>query len=189
MTSPISSVRARAATAVVAIGAIAGTLALSGGCFSEAELGNGQIICPPIQDFRTVSQLLERRCGSADCHGVPGRPLRIYGQQGIRRPEPQGSPNVSDFDEYVSGGEVATTDAEVYDNYLAACALEPEKMALVVQGEEEVDSLTLIRKPRLEEKHKGGRVWDGATKGDLCLTSWIGGVVDKEACRLELERP
>jgi hypothetical protein len=174
---------------ILVAGLALGGALITVGCFSEAELSDGQVACPSADSFRTVSAMLERRCGSADCHGVEGRPLRIYSQYGVRRPEPEGSPNVSDFDQYVPGGEVATTDAEIYDNYLSACALEPEKMALVLQGEEDVDSLTLVRKPRLEEKHKGGRLWDGATKGDKCLTSWIAGAIDKEACRLELERP
>jgi len=174
---------------VVALGLGALGAMTSSGCLSEAELGDGQVTCPPAGDFRVVSAMLERRCGTADCHGAPQRPLRLYGQFGIRRPEPEGSPNVPEFDEYYPGGQVATTDAEVADNYLSTCAIEPEKMALVLQGEEEVDSLTLVRKPRLEEKHKGGRVWDGATTGDKCLTSWITGTLDKEACRLELERP
>jgi hypothetical protein len=177
--------RARYSSCLVALGVIALT---SPGCLSDAELGDGQAPCPPLDDFRVVSGVLERRCGTLDCHGTIARPLRVYGQAGLRRPEPPNAEGI-DFNEYHTGGLQATTDAEVYDNYLSACGLEPEAMDLVLQKKEDVASLTLIRKPRLEERHKGGRIWDGVTKGDKCITSWIAGTVDKEACRIELERP
>jgi hypothetical protein len=35
------------------------------------------------------------------------------------------------------------------------------------------DCLTLIRKPLLIEKHKGGRIWGGNSLGDRCLQQWI----------------
>ena len=31
-----------------------------------------------------VSRLLEKRCGTLDCHGQVGRSLRLYGQFGLR---------------------------------------------------------------------------------------------------------
>ena len=181
---------------------VALALVAPSGCLTDADLTVGQAFCPPrmiVRDdvsgdvvsdtFRPVSQVLERRCGTIDCHGVAARPLRIYGQSGLRRPEPPEADEVK-TGEYYTGGLVATTDAEVENNYLAACGLEPEIMDQVIAGQTEVGELTLIRKPRLEEKHKGGRIWaSGSVLGDLCITSWIAGNVNTEACRLELEKP
>jgi hypothetical protein len=63
-------------------------------------------------------------------------------------------------------------------------------MDAVVKGDSPPDALTLIRKPRLDEKHKGGRVWGGGTrKGDLCMVGWVTGNLDKQTCIAELEDP
>ncbi|NUP11136.1 MAG: hypothetical protein HOW73_34255, partial [Polyangiaceae bacterium] len=48
---------------------------------------------------------------------------------------------------------------------------------------------TLVRKPRLIEAHKGGLVWNEDSPGFVCLTTWIEGDVDEEACEAELEIP
>ena len=42
--------------------------------------------CPPIEDFRSVSALLEQRCGTLDCHGDVARPFKLYGRIGLRAP-------------------------------------------------------------------------------------------------------
>src|SRR4029078_9060045 len=50
--------------------------------------------CPPIDPtaadapFNSVSEVMERRCGTIDCQGQASRPLRIYGATTLRRPEP-----------------------------------------------------------------------------------------------------
>ena len=73
-----------------------------------------------------------------------------------------------------------------------------EEMDAVVKGAP-VEDLTLIRKPRLEEKHKGGRIWGtGTREGDACLVSWLQSEgadvngrreINREACLKELEDP
>ena len=206
--SALSKIRGRILAGPALLAAsVALALAAPSGCLSEADLAVGQAFCPTrvivkdeasgntISDtFRPVSQVLERRCGTIDCHGVAARPLRIYGQSGLRRPEAADS-EVVKTGEYYTGGLVATTDAEIESNYLAACGLEPEIMDMVIAGKAEVEELTLVRKPRLEEKHKGGRIWgSGSTQGDLCIKSWIEQSrtqqpINTEACRLELEKP
>jgi hypothetical protein len=181
--------------AALCAASVALILSAPAGCVSEADLSAGQAYCPTrtvdagFDSFRPVSQVLERRCGTLDCHGIAARPLRIYGQSGLRKPESPES-DVVKTGEYYTGGLVATTDAEVEANYLAACGLEPEIMDKVIAAQLDVTDLTLIRKPRLEEKHKGGRIWaSGSILGDLCIVSWIQGEVNTEACRLELEKP
>ena len=37
-----------------------------------------------------VSKFLERRCGTLDCHGQGGRPLRLYSGRGLRLPNDAG---------------------------------------------------------------------------------------------------
>ena len=184
-----------------------GTIAVVGGlgCLSEAERGAAQPFCAPyepIDDFRIVNNVLERRCGTLDCHGVPARPLIVYGQNAYRRPgaeafEPPEGP--VDADEYFPGGLEATTQYELRGTWESLCGLEPEKMDRVIKQAEPPEHLSLIRKPRLEEKHKGGRIWGtGTREGDACLISWLLSEpidvsgrreVNKEACLKELEEP
>ncbi len=145
--------------------------------------------CPPEEDFKKVSPVLEQRCGTLDCHGNPGRPLRIYGSIGLRAPDKNEAKNPN----YYPGGSEPTTDNEISLNYRAVCALEPEIMAEVVSGTKKVEQLTLVRKPRLSEKHKGGRVWDQGKPGDRCLTDWLQnqyqpGEYDDSECKIELSQ-
>jgi hypothetical protein len=125
--------------------------------------------CPPLEDFKKVSPLLERRCGTLDCHGQASRPLRIYGQYGLRlKPD-----DVNDPDLYSGNLDHPTTPIEVEANYRAVCGLEPEKMSQVVAGDLGPEALTFVRKPRLAEKHKGGRIWDQGKPPDRCITGWV----------------
>jgi hypothetical protein len=187
-----------AAWAVAALG-----LALAG-CLSEAELGSGAPACPSpgercldpqnpacFGEFRVVHQVLERRCGTLDCHGDPARPFLVYGQLAHRRPG--GEIYAESKDQYFPGGTEPTTPFELMGTHQSACALEPEKMDAVVKGQAGVDTLTLVRKPRLQEKHKGGRLWGAGTAntGDFCLVAWITGrfAEGENACQAELRNP
>ncbi len=131
-------------------------------------------------NFRPVSAVVERRCGTLDCHGAPARPLRIYGQYGLRKPidEPDAG--------YFSGGLAPTSAAELLDNYRSMVGLEPEIMVGVIKEEREPEALTLIRKPRLLEKHKGGLVWNKGDDGDACVLNWLTGKGDTVPCDTEL---
>ncbi len=186
----------------IVIAAMAATA--STGCLSEADRGIAQPFCAPFQpinDFRLLNNVLERRCGTLDCHGVPARPLLIFGQNSYRRPgaeafDPPEGP--VDPDEYFPGGIEATNEYELRGTFDSLCGLEPEKMDRVVKGEPP-EILSLIRKPRLEEKHKGGRIWGtGTRQGDACLVSWLESEaadvndrkeLNREACLKELEAP
>jgi hypothetical protein len=130
--------------------------------------------------FRPVSAVIERRCGTLDCHGAPARPLRIYGQYSLRKPvdEPDA--------DYYPGGLAPTSAEELLDNYRSMVGLEPEIMVGVVKGDQEPEELTLVRKPRLLEKHKGGLVWNKGDDGDACLINWITGKGDTVPCDTEL---
>jgi hypothetical protein len=129
------------------------------------------IECPPFQDFKSVSPLLEQRCGTLDCHGNDARPLRLYGQYGLRFLTEDDDPDVI----FTGNLNAPTTPTELERNYFSVCGIEPEKLVMVELGDATADSLTLVRKPRLAEKHKGGRIWDQGKAEDRCLVGWING--------------
>lgn len=186
-----SLVRTRVALAL-ALGLIAGVgsaIAFSG-CVGND--GVTDTICPPIDDFRPVSSVLEQRCGTLDCHGDASRPLKIYGRIGLRAPLLDPDAGI-DADNYYSGGQEQTTPAEIELNYRSLCGLEPEIITEVVTEGAPVGDLTLVRKPRLQEKHKGGKIWDEGKPGDRCLVKWLQaeyppGGFDPVDCNTELAR-
>lgn len=190
------------------------------GTLADATLTTACVPFNPQDDgdpFVLVSRVLEKRCGSLDCHGGLSRPLRIYGNAGLRRPEPdigtegcQTGDNcgdgrtckqdigcvdskIYDYAEYYSGGSINTTPSERLDNWRSICGLEPEIMTIVyccsagegscggfdyaancVDPEDyDPERLTLVRKARLREKHKGAQIWGTGDDGDKCLTNWL----------------
>jgi hypothetical protein len=131
-----------------------------------------------------VCQLLQTRCGTLDCHGQISRPLRIYGQEGLRLTD-GGSEDAENMT-----GQEPTTAAEFRADYLAVIGLQPELMAEVVQGSQPPDALMLVRKPAGLERHKGGQVIVQGPPPDpayQCIVSWLttspeAGGVDYGAC-------
>jgi hypothetical protein len=119
-----------------------------------------------------VSVVLERRCGTLDCHGQVGRPLRIYGQYGLRFVDDAG--NVP--------GVQPTTATEHEANYQAVIGLQPELMTEVVQGNAPPEDLMLLRKPLQLERHKGGQVFETGDDGYNCFVTWLGGQADYTSC-------
>jgi hypothetical protein len=171
----------------------AGALALVGalGCSGADEEARINVTCPPHEreSFGLVSSVLEERCGTLDCHGSFHRPLRIFGQNGLRRPLLPDDESTIDVAEYFPGGKQVTTDAELADNVRSICGLEPELMTQVVTGSASPEDLLLVKKARLREKHKGGRVWDKGSDGDHCITSWLVGSAESGKCTTELQHP
>ncbi|MFO0619307.1 MAG: hypothetical protein U0414_42355 [Polyangiaceae bacterium] len=160
---------------VIAVVVVAATGLGVGSCIDATLVST--VNCPPFEDFQKVSPVLEQRCGTLDCHGNTARPLRLYGNVGLRAPDP----DHADDPNYYPGGKTPTTENEQMLNYRAVCALEPELMDKVMKktvlddtGQPATpDILTFVRKPRLSEKHKGGRIWDQGKPGDRCLTAWL----------------
>lgn len=173
---------------------VAGPILLSvlSGC-SGASPGDGEttVVTGPSQDgFGHVVERLDYSCGNLSCHGTPVRNLRIYGAEG-RRLDPKDIP-CGRF----------TTPAEVEYDYRSIVLLEPEVMAAVVADHgENAERLTIVRKARGTENHKGGTVFNDSTDmkaclaacngnracvaacyGDRCLVSWIAGKTDAGAC-------
>ncbi len=126
-----------------------------------------------------VSYFLERRCGTLDCHGSIARPLRIYGQHGLRLPNDGGLyPNKGD-----------TSDAELTANYRAVVGLEPEQMERVMAGEDPT-ILLIIAKPLAYDpdskdtiygvRHRGGPQIIAGQDGYECLYQWLKGTFDDQ---------
>lgn len=223
--------------------ALFGLAIVTSSCLGDTATASVTTACVPFdpQDlgdaFGAVSEVIERRCATLDCHGQSSRPLRIYGNAGLRRPEPdlgtekcskdsqcggagrvckQGlgciDATITDYAQYYPGGGVGTTPSERIENWQSLCGLEPELFTVVYccsagkgrcKGFDfdancakpdsfDPERLTLIRKARLREKHKGGLVWNEGDPGDVCLTSWITGAYEKDgaeptACTDELQ--
>ncbi|EYF02834.1 hypothetical protein [Chondromyces apiculatus] len=131
----------------------------------------GELRVPDRETFPQVSDALEHRCATLDCHGKPERNLRLYGSSGLR---------LSAEDAPGSG---STTDEEYGANYQAMVGLEPEILSQVVdEGGWQPERLTLVRKGRGTEHHKGEAVLVPGEDADRCLTSWLASAVDEEAC-------
>jgi hypothetical protein len=116
---------------------------------------------PDEHTFPPVLNLLSVRCGSVDCHGTIARNLRIYGSTGMRwlvtdRPY----------------APVCNTPEEDEQSYFSVVGLEPEAMSEVVSGGDP-SLLTMVRKARGTESHKGGQIWATGDDSDTCLTSWL----------------
>ncbi|AKT42080.1 hypothetical protein [Chondromyces crocatus] len=140
----------------------------------------GAPLVPPMEPFPMVSDALEYRCATLDCHGKPERNLRLYGSSGLRL-APDGAT-----------GSGTTTDAEYAANYDSVVGLEPEILSRVVEeGGWLPDRLTLVRKGRGTEYHKGNAVLVPGDDADRCLTSWLASAVDEAACERakEMVRP
>jgi hypothetical protein len=136
------------------------------GQFSEVSSSAGGM---PVDG---VSVVLERRCGTLDCHGQVGRPLRIYGQYGLRFKGDAGS----------VPGVQSTTATEHEANYQSVIGLQPELMTEVVQGNAPPEDLMLLRKPLQLERHKGGAVFVDGDDAETCLRSWLAGQTNFTAC-------
>lgn len=124
-----------------------------------------------------VSFYLERRCGTLDCHGQPGRPLRLYGLYSLRLPNEAGATPATQ----------ATSLAEKIANYRSVVGLEPEQLNRVMAGES-VQTLLLFQKPlsfgdglaqTLGVRHRGGPQMSGPTDpGYRCMADWLEGTFE-----------
>ena len=119
-----------------------------------------------------VDGFIALRCGSLDCHGEIGRPLRLFSQSGLRI--------VDDAGNYPGGAP--ETEEEQFANFTAAISIQPELTSKVFAGLYDPHVLLLLRKPLQLERHKGGAVLQSGDDGDTCLTSWLNGAVNYTAC-------
>lgn len=127
--------------------------------------------------FRPVAQVLVDRCASLDCHGSKYRNMRLVGF-GSTRLDASDRPDAPD-----------TTQAEVDQNFEAITSLEPDLLRRVVEeGGARPERLTLVRKARHAEAHKGGQRIAPGDDADRCIASWLSRDVDVEICRQAVPR-
>lgn len=135
--------------------------------------GDGRILSavPDDTQFAPVSEVLTARCGSLDCHGQTGRNLKLYSMNGLR------------YDSGFHSGSQATTDDEVAQNYFSVVSIEPEIEVEVLSEHAGPERLSIVRKARGTEEHKGGVAMPEGSDADVCLTSWLmGNPVDMTVC-------
>ncbi len=142
-----------------------------GACSGPAN-GTVDVVGPSRAGFAAVDVPLVETCGSLDCHGQPGRNLSLWGRYG-RRLLSTDMPSAP-----------ATTADEDDLSYRSVVGLEPEIMAAVVSANgAQPERLTLIRKARGTEAHKGGTLMSVGDPLDRCITTWLAGQVDASACK------
>jgi hypothetical protein len=176
-------------TLAVALVAPAMAFAVSVSCAmapSDSRIG---IAAPDESQFAqppgaSVSDFLDHRCGTLDCHGQVGRNLRIWGCEGMRL-----DPNDISNCNRMLGGKV-TTAAEYDATYRSLVALEPTVMSQVIaSGGQDPELLTFVRKARGLESHKGGTLITPGDDQDTCITSWLAGKTNTTACTNALGYP
>jgi hypothetical protein len=160
------------------------SVTLLGSCAGVGEIGgpsgepsgapavSSTLLAPPRVGFEVVADAMQPTCGTLDCHGQIGRNLSLFGGRGLRL-DPKGSP-----------AEDSTTAAEYDATYWSTLGLEPEIISEVVGAKgARPERLTLIRKGRGTEKHKGGTLMTTGDDLDRCLVSWLADAVDDAPCR------
>lgn len=141
------------------------------GCSAPDANERDELTVPPFEQFAPASEALSAHCGSLDCHGDVARNFRLYGKNGLRL-----------MGALVPGGD-PTTDAERIENYRSLVAIEPELTSQVFREKgAKPDRLTLIRKGRGTEHHKGGVAMTEGDATDACITSFLSGAVELDAC-------
>jgi hypothetical protein len=188
----------------VVIATLAAAAAL--GCSPKPSSGDVRTQGPLVSDFTAncikldggpvqacgVSAMLERRCGSLDCHGYVRRPMRLYSKYGLRLPP--ADPTIAEVDAgpSTSGNEPGlgeTTPEERAQNYLAVTGVEPEQTQEVAKGNAQPNTLLIYKKPLGIEHHKGGSPVNKGDDSETCLVSWLQGTIDRLACGKAAELP
>jgi hypothetical protein len=130
-------------------------------------------------DFTPVAQMLVFKCGSIDCHGSKYRNFRLYGFGSERL----------DSSMNTEPGSAETTPAEVVEDYNSMVALEPTIYLQVIrESGAHPERLTLVRKARNLEDHKGNKPIADGDQADICLQSWLQGRLLPDACYAAVPR-
>jgi hypothetical protein len=126
---------------------------------------------PDRASFPLVADAMQPSCGTLDCHGQRGRNLRLYGGRGLR------------LDPHGSSADEPTTEAEYQASFRSLIGLEPEALdAVIWSGGMDPERLSLIRKARGTERHRGGVQMLPGDPLDRCLTSWLSSLLSAAAC-------
>jgi hypothetical protein len=157
--------------------ALAGIVSITlGACSSVPANARITVDAPDRSQFDAVGAYLDHRCGSLDCHGSAQRNMIVYGCEGLRL-DPTDVPGCR------SSGGKNTTEAEYDATYRSVVGLEPAVMSEVVAGGgTQPELLTMVRKARGEESHKGGTLITPGDDQDVCIDSWLAGATNTSAC-------
>ena len=151
------------------------TAASTSSCVGEVQVPDATsqaLLAPPRTGFEDVADAMQPSCGTLDCHGQVGRNMRLFGARGLR---------LSATD---TSAEGVTQPPEYDADYWAIIALEPETMATVVREKgDNPERLTLIRKGRGTERHKGGKLMSPNDNLDRCIVGWVAGRIEVDACQ------
>jgi hypothetical protein len=145
----------------------------------EGQLSAAQL--PSREQFTVVGAAMQLRCATLDCHGQVGRNLRLYGIGGLRLSTP----------ESLIADPLAdpTTPAELDASYASTIGLEPEALWQVIAQGADPNQLSLVRKMRGIEKHKGGQLAHAGDPLDRCLVLWLTDKPDPVPCEQVRDAP
>ncbi|HEY2510387.1 MAG TPA: hypothetical protein VGI39_06015 [Polyangiaceae bacterium] len=142
------------------------SLALALGACSAPKDSRIGVLVPNESTFPPVADLLAYRCGSLDCHGSSQRNFVIWSCYGLRL-DPNAIPGCDGKANHTSPGEYDRT-------FRSLVGLEPAVMSGVVASNgANPDELTLVRKARGEEAHKGGTLFVPGDVQDQCVAQWL----------------
>lgn len=156
---------------------ILGVLAVTAGC-NGPTVNNRRIDRPGPDTFTPVYETVQTHCGSLDCHGSAARAFRVFSVNGLRfetgSDSCEGGPCLSGDTKVVPQD---VKDAEVTATYYSFVGIEPELTAQVfAEHGIHPERLTIVRKARGDENHKGGKAIRRDGTADNCLTGWLAGV-------------
>jgi hypothetical protein len=124
----------------------------------------------PTSYENLVQPVMERHCGSTDCHGQLPRGLRVYGASGLRLP----------------GATGPTTHDETRATYESILGLEPEKTDALARKSPRTDDdaykLLLLEKPLAIERHRPGAALRKGEPAEKCIVSWLANGIDAASC-------
>lgn len=168
-----------------ALTASAGIVAIAACSTAPSDLRIG-VVAPDRAQFAPVGDLLGHRCGELDCHGNSQRNFIIYSCEGLRL-DPAASPGCPSM---LGPMATVTSEGEYDATYRSLVGLEPAVMSNVIRGHgTNPELLTFVRKARGDESHKGGALVAPGDDQDKCITSWLAGQTDKDACTRAVAPP
>lgn len=137
----------------------------------------GRVPLEPLDDDRyaqDVQPYVGVACATLDCHGDPGRPLRLYAELGLRAGDALRPRALS---EAVEAEPLSAQ--ELADNVLAFRAI----AAAHRNGDEELALSKPLARSAGGAEHVGGDIFDSTeAPGHRCLQAWIAGEPDDGAC-------
>jgi hypothetical protein len=152
-------------------------IAIVSACSDVSHTQRIGIVAPDRAQFDPVGKFFDYRCGSTDCHGTRVRNFQVFGCEGLRL-DPKDTPGCRKM----NNGKDTTSD-ELDATYRSLVGLEPVVMTNVVVGKgQHPELLTFVRKARGDEAHKGGILITPGDDQDHCITSWLAGTTDVDAC-------